>query len=85
MRKFQSIGLFILMAITTQTKAQNSFSFSCAKDTTINGCASSCITLKARIPDVKSSTSNYVINPISGPGDVMHHMSLLIHQEVQRT
>ena len=68
MRKFQSIGLFILMAITTQTKAQNSFSFSCAKDTTINGCASSCITLKARIPDVKSSTSNYVINPISGPG-----------------
>jgi gliding motility-associated-like protein len=68
MRKFYSIGLFLILVLTSQTKAQNSFSFSCAKDTTINGCALSCITLISRIPDIRSSTSDYVINPISGSG-----------------
>jgi hypothetical protein len=68
MRKFYSIGLFLILVLTSQTKAQNSFSFSCAKDTTINGCALSCITLISRIPDIRSSTSDYVINPISGAG-----------------
>lgn len=68
MRKFYCIGLALLMALSFQSKAQNSFSFSCAKDTTINGCALTCITLKAKIPDIRSSTSDYVINPISGPG-----------------
>lgn len=68
MRKFQWFGLFILMILTIQTKAQNGFSFSCSRDTTIDGCANPCITLKARIPNVKSSTNDYVINPLSGPG-----------------
>lgn len=68
MRKIQWIGLIILMVLTFQTKAQNSFTFSCSKDTTIDGCANSCITLKARIPDVRSSTSDYVVNSMTGPG-----------------
>jgi gliding motility-associated-like protein len=68
MRQLQWIGLFLLMILANQTHAQSSFSFSCAKDTTINGCANACITLKAKIPDIRSSTNNYVINPISGAG-----------------
>ncbi len=68
MKKLQWIGLIIFMAITTQTKAQNSFSFSCSKDTTINGCVNPCLTLKAKVPDVRSSTSDYIINPISSGG-----------------
>jgi gliding motility-associated-like protein len=46
---------------------KNSFSFSCAKDTIIE-CVSSCITLKATIPDIRSSTSSYEINPIAPAG-----------------
>ena len=68
MRKFYWIGFFLLLVLTNQSIAQNSFSFSCSKDTTINGCALTCITLKAKIPDIRSSTSDYVINPLSGPG-----------------
>ena len=71
MRKFYCIGLALLMALSFQSKAQNSFSFSCAKDTTINGCALTCITLKAKIPDIRSSTSDYVINPISPFGTLV--------------
>jgi len=66
MRQFQWIGLLLLTVLATQTQAQNFFSFSCARDTTINGCANSCITLKAKIPDIRSSTNSYVINPLSG-------------------
>jgi hypothetical protein len=68
MRKFQWFGLILILAITTQTNAQNSFSFSCSKDTTIDGCASSCITLKAKIPDIRSSTSDYVVNSLTSAG-----------------
>ena len=68
MRKFQWFGLILLMILSIQTKAQNGFNFSCARDTTIDGCANPCITLKARIPNVKASTNDYVINPLSGSG-----------------
>ena len=69
MRKFYCIALTFLLVIGYQTKAQNSFSFSCPKDTLITDCSAACITLKSRIPDVHSSTSSYVVNPISGaPG-----------------
>jgi len=68
MKKLHNIGLIVLMFITTQTNAQNSFSFSCTRDTTINGCVNPCLTLKAKIPNIHSSTSDYVINPMSGPG-----------------
>lgn len=68
MRKFYGLVFALLVASGYQAKAQNSFSFTCARDTVINGCAATCITLKSRIPDVRSSTNSYVINPMSGPG-----------------
>lgn len=63
--------LFILSCILLgqfSADAQTGFSFSCAKDTTIDGCANPCLTLKTKIPDVRSSTGNYAVYPISGPG-----------------
>ena len=69
MRKFYFLALTFLLVFGYQTKAQNSFSFSCARDTVINDCSVACLTLKARIPDIRSSTASYVVNPISGaPG-----------------
>lgn len=68
MKKIQLFGLLLSLLFSINSHAQNSFSFSCAKDTTINGCANSCITLKAKVPNIKSSTADYVINPMSGPG-----------------
>jgi gliding motility-associated-like protein len=68
MKKFYLAGLALLMVLGFQTQAQNGFSFSCTKDTTINGCASTCITLKGKIPNLHSSTTDYDINPLSGPG-----------------
>ncbi|MEP7165343.1 MAG: gliding motility-associated C-terminal domain-containing protein [Ferruginibacter sp.] len=69
MRKFYFLALTFLLVLGYNTKAQNSFSFACARDTVISGCAATCITIKSRIPDVRSSTNSYVINPMSGaPG-----------------
>lgn len=68
MKNLQSLGFILLMFLTTQIKAQESFSFSCPRDTTYDGCAHPCITLKARIPDIRSSSSNYVVNQIAGAG-----------------
>ncbi len=67
MAKFFSM-LLVLMAGAFTSSAQSSFSFNCSRDTTITDCSVSCITLKAKIPDVRSSTSTYVINPMTGPG-----------------
>src|SRR5687767_1615019 len=67
MKKFY--GLFLLfVSITSICKAQNTFSFSCAKDTVLTNCGITCITLKAKIPDIRSSTNSYVVNQISGSG-----------------
>jgi len=66
MRKFYCLAFTFLLVFACQTKAQTAFSFSCTKDTTINGCTTSCITLKSKIPDVRSSTNSYVVNPMSG-------------------
>lgn len=68
MRKFYCIALTFLLVMGYQTKAQNSFSFSCARDTVLTDCSVSCITLKSKIPDIRSSTSSYVVNPMSGAG-----------------
>ncbi|CAN5816967.1 hypothetical protein BH11BAC4_BH11BAC4_16390 [soil metagenome] len=69
MRKFYFLALTFLLVMGYQTKAQNSFSFACPRDTLITDCSAACIILKSRIPDVRSSTNSYVINPISGaPG-----------------
>src|SRR5688572_8605763 len=64
MKKFYLV-LFLLVTITAhQAIAQSTFSFSCARDTTITNCSSSCITLKAKIPDIRSSSATYTLNPI---------------------
>jgi gliding motility-associated-like protein len=68
MRKISWMLILLVTAVTHQTLAQSAFSFSCARDTVINSCIASCITIKSRIPDIRSSTSSYVVNPLSGPG-----------------
>ncbi len=40
------------------------FSFSCVKDTVLS-CYRQCITLTARIPNIRASTNAYVVNRIS--------------------
>ena len=67
MRKIQLITILFLIAFTSKINAQTGFAFSCSRDTTIDGCVTPCITLKAKIPDVRSSTNSYVINPLTGP------------------
>lgn len=70
-RKFSGIIslTIILSGLTNNIYAQgkNSFSFNCAKDTLLE-CASNCITLKARIPDIHSSTKSYEVNRIAPAG-----------------
>ncbi len=66
MRKFYCLALAFFLLIGYQTKAQNAFSFSCSRDTVLSNCAVVCITLKGRIPDVRTSTNSYVVNPMSG-------------------
>jgi gliding motility-associated-like protein len=44
------------------------YNFNCTKDTSVVGCASSCITLKAVVPDLKSSTSDYIVNRVNPTG-----------------
>jgi len=39
--------------------SQQTFNFSCQKDTIVSGCATSCITLQARIPDLYSGSTRY--------------------------
>ncbi len=68
MKKLFNIIIVLLLANVYPAKAQNSFSFSCSRDTVINGCAATCITLKAKIPDIRSQSDSYVINQTSGPG-----------------
>lgn len=64
MKKITLVFL-VLTTINNFTSAQSTFSFACVRDTVIN-CAQQCFTLKAKIPDIRSSTSSYVVNPVSG-------------------
>lgn len=48
------------------TEAQSGFNFSCNRDTVLT-CGQPCINLKALIPDVHGTTTNYGVNLISGP------------------
>ena len=58
---------FVTIFLISTANAQNAFSFTCSRDTTID-CSQSCITLKASIPDVHAFTDDYGVNLISGPG-----------------
>lgn len=73
MRKLIQGSLLVMipaLLIGNSLTAQTNFTFNCTKDTSITGCASSsCITLRAVIPDIHASTSTYTLNPASSiPG-----------------
>ncbi len=59
------ITIIVLLFSFTCAKAQNNFSFACARDTVLTNCSISCITLKSKIPDIRSSSATYVVNPLS--------------------
>ena len=59
-------SLICLLFLINGTQSQTTFSFRCAKDTVLTNCAISCITLKSKIPDIRSSSATYVVNLISG-------------------
>ena len=63
MQKIYTSIVFLLLFITC-ARAQN-FSFTCARDTVLTNCSISCITLKSKIPDIRSSSATYVVNPLS--------------------
>src|SRR6476620_10237058 len=65
MKKFYTLVLVLVVAFAHKMEAQTTFSFTCSKDTVITNCSVSCITLMAKIPDVRSSTNSYVLNPLS--------------------
>ncbi len=58
------LALLVFAYIINPIQAQNSFSFNCTKDTTIQ-CTTSCITLNTTIPDIYSSTNSYTVNQFS--------------------
>ncbi|MDB5252167.1 MAG: hypothetical protein JWP27_1336 [Flaviaesturariibacter sp.] len=55
------------LLISRPGKSQG-FTFSCARDTTVAGCAPTCITVNTLLPDMKGSTSSYTVNTIGTVG-----------------
>ena len=61
------IALFyFLFFISLITKAQSSFVWSCSKDTVLS-CSQNCISLKAYIPNLHTTTDDYAVGPINPP------------------
>src|ERR1035437_7128009 len=58
------LALLVFAYIINPIQAQNSFSFNCAKDVTIE-CSTPCISLNTTIPDIHASTASYVVNQSS--------------------
>src|SRR5215212_727299 len=58
------LALLVLVLFINPIQAQNSFSFNCLKDTTID-CTIQCLTVKTVIPDIYSSTNSYTVNRIT--------------------
>ena len=61
---YLNFGICILLS-WNGLYSQSNFYFNCARDTTITGCTSSCHTFRTLIPDLRATTGNYNINPIS--------------------
>lgn len=55
--------IFLVTLLVQSVQAQGGFTFSCARDTTID-CSQNCISLKAFIPDVHAYADDYTVNPI---------------------
>jgi hypothetical protein len=69
MRKLLHAAALLTVLFFTPSFAEAQFTFSCTRDTTINACNNSqCITIQTSIPDIKSLTSTYNVQQISGNG-----------------
>jgi hypothetical protein len=67
-KEFLSFSFCGFLYFSTQAQIPaSSFSFSCVKTDTVSGCNQNCVTLTARIPNIKSSSGSYVVNRISEP------------------
>ncbi|MDB5197148.1 MAG: hypothetical protein JWP88_1519 [Flaviaesturariibacter sp.] len=60
--------LLLCALLYAQLSFGQGFNFSCARDTNLTGCATSCITLKTTIPELRGATSSYTVTKISGNG-----------------
>ncbi|HEU4469923.1 MAG TPA: SprB repeat-containing protein, partial [Flavisolibacter sp.] len=68
MRKsaFRFGSVLILICIGSFSGKGQGFSFNCTRDTTINLCnVTQCLSLQAIIPDIRSLTTSYTVNPTS--------------------
>jgi gliding motility-associated-like protein len=59
------ISILSFLLLLSVVGYSQGFTFTCNRDTNITGCANSCLTLKALVPDLHASTASYVINPLS--------------------
>lgn len=63
---FMRLFLLSLLSLCAAVSAQaQGFTFSCARDTTLRSCDPVCINLQAKVPDLRSSTASYVVQPLS--------------------
>lgn len=60
----RALAFFCFLSLSVTAFSQP-VSFQCTKDTTVAGCAAGCLTLQARIPDIKRATDNYVVNQVN--------------------
>lgn len=60
--------VLILLLLSSVFCSAQGFNFNCTRDTSVIGCAASCITLQATVPDLRASTSSYVVNRIDATG-----------------
>ena len=67
MRNLLPAFLFVL-AFSSHSFSQSTFTFNCARDTTIS-CVAPCVVLKTTIPNIRALSTSYVVNPITGNGN----------------
>src|SRR5574343_620479 len=65
MKKFAALLFVCFMVLLAHS--QNSFVFSCTRDTTLT-CSNNCITLRALVPNIKDYSGTYKVVKTSGPG-----------------
>ena len=68
MRNLLLLGFLFLFTFTNRSFSQTTFSFNCARDTTIS-CTLPCVTLKTTIPNIRALSNTYTVNPITGNGN----------------
>lgn len=60
------LALIVCIVYFPTTGRTQSFSFNCTRDTLIAGCTPDpCFKIRAVVPNLKSSTDNYIVNPIT--------------------